>query len=111
MRSDQIQNTRYSKGGISSVISNKLGWWERVPLSKSTSDYNITLDAKYHNRPDLLAYDLYGKASLMWVILQYNSILDVTTEFVVGAEIVAPNRMRLFQEILSTNLSKTNIVI
>lgn len=111
MRSDQVSNSRYNKGGVSSVTGNKLDWWERVIIPKSSTDMNIKLDPKYHNRPDILAYDLYGKSSLMWVILQYNSILDVTTEFVSGVNIIAPTRIRLFQDILSTTITRSNIVI
>lgn len=110
MRSDQVQNTRYNKGGVSNIIGSRIGWWDRIVFSKSPTDTILTLDSKYHKRPDKLAYDLYGKATYMWVILQYNNILDVTTEFVSGATITVPSKTRLTQELLSTSPRQSDIL-
>ena len=37
-----------------------------IPYAASDVQYHI--DAIYTNRPDLLAYDLYGDAALWWVL-------------------------------------------
>ena len=111
LRSDQLVNTRYSKGGLVTPSGNKCGWWERRIIPQDQSDIIITLTTQYHQRPDKLAYDLYGKSSFMWVILQYNCILDITTEFVTNRTISAPSRNRLTQNILSTSVRSSDIKI
>lgn len=92
---------RYTKGGKTTISANKLGWWERRIFSKSTTDVTLVLISKYNKRPDLLAYDLYGKSSLAWFILQYNNISDIV-DFESGLELVLPTRSRLYNDILST---------
>lgn len=99
-RSDQQNSGRYVFGGQVEVLGTRLGWWERTIFPKSTSDVKVTIISKYRGRPDNLAYDLYGKANLQWFILQYNNIVDVTTEFVEGVELILPTKARLFGELL-----------
>jgi len=102
MRSDQQQGGRYVQGGEVTVIGgNRLGWWERKIFTKSSSDIAFTITPKYANRPDRLAYDLYGRANLQWFILQYNNVTDLFTDFAVGKQIVVPTKSRLFTELLS----------
>ena len=93
---------RYVQGGRTDDFVTKLGWWERKVFRRSSSDVTLTLTAKYNRRPDLLAYDLYGKAGLQWFILQYNAISDVI-EFSQGLKVTVPTRSRLFGEMLSKN--------
>ena len=102
------KDTRYVQGGTTTVRSKSVGWWERSDaLSKRADDDIIifSLPAVYEGRPDILAYDLYENNNLEWVILQYNSIVDINEEFVAGAKIVAPSRERLFSSILIKTLS------
>ena len=99
-RSDDVTNGRYSMGGKSDVIGNRIGWWERRIFPTSPLDATISLPRKYAGRPDLLAYDLYGRASLQWFVLQYNNISDVNEEFVEGAILILPSSGRLFGELL-----------
>ena len=91
-------NSRYSKGGVTETYPTRLGWWERFIFPTSTSDVDYTIESKYSKRPDLLSYDVYGTPSYMWVILQYNNILDINTEFVEGASIVLPAPQRVKME-------------
>ncbi len=100
-RSDQQRGGRFVQGGTAELRGNKLGWWERRTFSRSPTDITYTITSKYANRPDLLAYDLYGRANLQWFVMQYNSVLDVFTDFNVGTTIVLPTRSRLFGELLS----------
>lgn len=96
-------NSRYVQGGTTDVYPKRLGWWERSPPVFSSDDYLITsLDPKYNRRPDLLAYDLYGKAVLQWVVLWYNTIVDINEEFVTGASIRCPSSARLFSSIMTS---------
>lgn len=52
----------------------------------------ITVQAKYTNRPDLLAYDLYGDSKLWWVFTLYNRdlIVDPLYDLVSGMKIQVP---------------------
>jgi hypothetical protein len=94
------KNTRYLKGGETAVVGDKLGWWSRRDLAQSPDDTIVTIGPKYHQLPHLLAADVYGKSDLMWLILQYNNIVDVTTEFVAGAQIRLPLPRRVMQGLL-----------
>jgi hypothetical protein len=102
-RSDQQNGGRYQKGGTSEVVNGGIRWWERRIYKKSPTDIKYTIPRRYQHRPDLLAYDLYGKASMQWFILQYNTIIDIMDEFVEGAEIYLPTTARLYGEILSSS--------
>lgn len=90
--------SRYTKGGTVEDLGNRLGFWNRKTIIADQSDTIITLTPKYHLRPDLLAYDAYGKSSYAWVILQYNNIVDPVMEFVVGASITLPSAQRILHQ-------------
>lgn len=83
--------SRYTNGGTLYKINNRDSYWERTIIPSSPQDVTITLEAKYHNAPDLLAEDLYGNSSLEWIILQFNNIQDVAVEFVAGKTIRLPS--------------------
>lgn len=100
-RSDQQNSGRFVQGGVVAINGNKLGWWERTIYSKSPTDITYVITAKYASRPDLLAFDLYGRAALQWFILQYNNVSDVFVDFTEGTSILLPTRSRLFGELLS----------
>jgi len=59
-----------------------------------TSDVVYQIDIIYKFRPDLLAYDLYGDASLWWVfaIRNPNTIQDPVFDFLPGATIYIPKK-------------------
>jgi Base plate wedge protein 53 len=102
-RSDQQRGGRFVQGGTIDVVGNRLGWWERVKFAKSPTDIPYVITAKYASRPDLLAFDLYGRPTLMWFIMQYNNISDVHVDFVEGLTIMLPTKSRVFGELLSKN--------
>ena len=94
------KDSRYVQGGTTTVEVDKLAWWERILFVEDTSDIIFTLTAQYNRRPDILAKTLYGKATLMWVILQLNNINDINEEFIEGKELRLPTRERIQLEIL-----------
>lgn len=100
-RSDQQRGGRYVHGGTVAVLGNRLGWWERKKFAKSPTDIVYKISAQYANRPDLLAFDMYGKATLQWFIMQYNAISDLYEDFKEGDIILLPDKGRLFGELLS----------
>ena len=80
--------SRREKGGIVTD-----GFWKKTIFTKSMDDLKITISAKYVKRPDLVAYDLYGRPDLMWFVLQYNDILNIN-EFVLNKQITLPSPSR-----------------
>jgi hypothetical protein len=60
-------------------------------------DFRYTIESQYNNRPDLLAFDLYGDAKLWWVFTQRNMdiIKDPIYDFVAGIEIKIPKKSNL----------------
>ena len=61
-----------------------------VPQSRTDILYEIT--PSYTHRPDLLAYDLYGRKELWWIFAQRNPdiIKDPVYDFVAGTKIYLP---------------------
>lgn len=100
-RSDQQPNGRYVQGGTVQLRGPRLGWWERRLYTKSPTDIAYTITANYAHRPDLLAFDLYGRAALQWFIMQYNNISDLYEDFNEGTVIILPTRGRLYGELLA----------
>lgn len=88
--------SRYVMGGSTEQLNpGFLDWWERTIFPAALDDIPYTIEKKYSKRPDRLAYDTYGKDKKGWLILQYNNIQDINTEFVEGKEIklMSPERV------------------
>ena len=100
-RSDQQASGRFVQGGTAELKGNRLGWWERKILPKSSSDVEYIVTRKYAGRPDLLAYDMYGRASLQWLVMQFNNVSDIHVDFIEGTKIMLPTRSRVFGELLT----------
>ena len=68
-------------------------------VSAEPDDFLYTIEPQYEYRPDLLAYDLYGEASLWWVFTQRNmdALQDPIFDFTAGTMIYVPQRSKLFQ--------------
>ena len=62
------------------------------PIPKEDDDITFTINLTYQYRPDLLAFDLYGTASLWWVFYQRNpnTLQAPPLDFVVGTLIFLP---------------------
>ena len=67
-------------------------------VSAEKDDFLYTIQPQYAYRPDLLAYDLYGDASLWWVFAARNPNLlgpDPYFNLVAGIGIYIPNLVTL----------------
>lgn len=62
-----------------------------------TNDVKFVVTAQYANRPDLLAYDLYGDTSYWWVfaVRNKNVIKDPVYDLYAGQEIYLPQMSTL----------------
>jgi hypothetical protein len=68
-----------------------------VPPVNNVTDYNtysMVIESKYDNRPDLLAYELYGNAKLWWVFAAFNqdTLVDPIIDFKSGTTINVPTK-------------------
>jgi hypothetical protein len=67
------------------------------PVSAEDDDVLYTIGPQYQYRPDLLAFDLYGDATLWWVFIQRNLdvLEDPVFDFVIGKQIYLPKNSSL----------------
>lgn len=67
------------------------------PVSAEVDDFLYKIQPQYAYRPDLLAFDLYGEASLWWVFIQRNLdvLQDPVLDFKVGTQIYIPKNSSL----------------
>lgn len=67
------------------------------PVSADADDYLYAIEPQYAYRPDLLAHDLYGEASLWWVFIQRNLdvLQDPIFDFTPGTKIYLPKNSSL----------------
>jgi hypothetical protein len=63
-----------------------------TPNFSQTEVFEIT--QRFHRRPDLLAYELYGESKFWWIFTMYNrnTILDPINDFTIGKKILIPTR-------------------
>lgn len=80
------------------VINNQyLGVMINRAIPKLVDDLSMTINETYNLRPDLLAFDLYGDASLWWVFAQRNpnQLQDPLGDFTTGTTIYLPQQSTL----------------
>lgn len=94
------KNSRYVQGGLTDRFSNRLGWWERVIYQEQTDDVLTTVLPGEAARPMKIAYRVYNRDGLGWLVLQYNNIVDINEEIVVGAKLKLPSPGRVFLSML-----------
>lgn len=78
-------NTKISSTGYLDLLKIR-------PVPAASNDVLYEITTAYTHRPDLLAYDLYGKKELWWVFAQRNMdvIKDPVYDFVAGTKIYLP---------------------
>jgi len=92
--------SRYVHGGDTSVLQNRLAWWERTDFEAKQDDQDFLVTGKFVGRPDLIAYEAWEKANLAWLVLQYNNIVDLSEELVEGTLLTLPSQRRVVTGIL-----------
>lgn len=85
----------YAKTGI--TRSGYLDILKIIPVPAEDNDVTFEITPNYHNRPDLLAYDLYGTKDLWWVFAQRNMdiIKDPIYDFSAGTSIRLPKESNM----------------
>jgi hypothetical protein len=66
-------------------------------IPKSMGDTVYEIEAKYENRPDLLASKLYGSVQLWWVFALRNPdlLVDPLEDFIAGKTIFLPTQQTI----------------
>lgn len=69
-----------------------LGFYQIRTIPAQSDDATYTIEPQYHQRPDLLAYDMYDNPNLWWVFCQRNldTMEDPIYDFKSGATIYVP---------------------
>ncbi len=95
------RQSRYLQGGDTDVFADRIGWWERRDdiVTDQVDDIVFTITKRYEHRPYLVAKIFLGREDMEWLILQYNEIVDIIDEFVVGRVIRIPSKNRAFYAI------------
>lgn len=76
-------------------------WYTGIMKPRSipshSTDYTLLVDAKYDEKPGLLAYDLFGDQRLFWVFQSMNRdlIVDPIFDLKAGLTITVPTSTRL----------------
>lgn len=94
-------NSRYVQGGLTDQFPNRAGWWDEYTIPTATDDITYTIPNQYNLRPDLVAKFIYNQVTLMWLVLQYNNIIDINTEFITGTVLTLPSQRRVLLSILT----------
>ena len=91
---DYSQSSPYFNTGIFENYLDVLSFRE---IAKEPDDTLYTIRSMHALRPDILAYDLYGDASLWWVFAARNpnSIEDPIFDFQPGKTIYLPKLLTL----------------
>ena len=95
------RNSRYVQGGTTTTFPLRLGWWDRLVMRTDDDDIFHTITSSQDRRPDTIAFDIYGRAELAWVVLQFNNIADINLELRTGTEIRLPTPDRVFFDMLN----------
>lgn len=74
-----------------------LSYYKPVDIPFDDTDYVITIDSKYNNKPGLLAKDIYGDERLGWVFSYFNreQINDIIFDLKTDMKIRIPTKERL----------------
>lgn len=98
--------SRYVQGGTTDEFTRRLGWWERRVFLPRVDDFRYTILSSENKRPDLVARKFYGTESYMWLVLQFNNIVDIEEEFKAGQQIILPTEKRVFEQIAVKSLRR-----
>lgn len=84
----------YSPYNVTAQTSWYLDLYVNREIPALDTDRLLTVDRKYHRKPYLLSFDLYGTSRLWWVfaVRNPNDIKDPIYDLVEGLQIYVPER-------------------
>ena len=92
-------SNRYTSYGFIEQTTLGLGWWNITSIPADVSDVDFYVTAEFVGRPDLISYYLYEDPNLMWVVMLFNRLYDVS-EIELGRVLRVPTKSRVAAEIL-----------
>lgn len=80
-----------------------LDLWVTKNVEVSVNDQLMEVEPRYHLRPDMMSYDLYGTPKYWWIfaILNKDKLVDPINDFVSGITVYVPTRDRIEAEFLN----------
>ncbi len=87
--------TRFNFGGTVEQNAIGVGFWTRRDFQQRDDDLRVQLNEQTATRLNIITKKLYGKDNLVWLLLQYNNILDPAEELVPGKIIRMPHPSRI----------------
>lgn len=100
-KSTDNKKSRYVQGGETEEFQKRLGIWDRKTIPYRDDDITHVVSNEEAGRPDLISYNVYGTPDLMWLVLQFNNILDPTLELDVDTELRLPTPERVLLAIVT----------
>ena len=87
------QTSPYAKTPVKEFY---LDVWVPRNVPTSSSDLEYTIEPKYHLRPDLLSYDMYGTSKFFWIFARRNMdiLIDPIEDFTAGTTIMVPKSIQ-----------------
>lgn len=95
------KKSRYVQGGLTDRHRDRLGWWERRDIPQATNDIITTILPSEQGRPWKIAFRVYSRDGLGWLVLQYNNIVDINEEVISGKKIRLPAVARVDLNIMT----------
>lgn len=94
--------SRFVVGGKTYQVGDFLGWWEKKDIPKNAlDDIKFIITSEFSLRPDKIAKYVYGREDFQWLVLQYNTIVDINEELVTGKTIILPSYQRVMFNIIN----------
>ena len=97
---------RYVQGGETTVLQTRLGWWERTVIEQDDDDITYIIEQGEEGRADLIAFRIYQKPQLQWLVLQYNNIIDTVEQLKTGTVLRLPTQERVMLDIITKQPQK-----
>lgn len=91
-----VKYSNYSQYKNTPQTSWYLDLYEDIDFTSDVSDEDYIIESKYKHRPDLLAYDRYGNAALLYIFFLINDeIFDPIFDMIPGNTIKVPTASRV----------------
>lgn len=98
-----VKDSRLVMGGTTTKTGIFLGYWEKKEIPREPdTDITFSVTNDYAYRADKIAYKLYGRSDLEWIILQYNNIIDIMEELKSGVVLTVPSADRAINNLTGT---------
>lgn len=79
------------------VVGRFAGYYVHRSVDPHQDDAIVKVSTRWHQRPDLMSYDLYGNPDLFVVIAVRNKLQDPIYDLVEGIDVVVPSADRARQ--------------